>query len=319
MDLITPDLNEYMDPHDVEGHVFAPNNFRDETLEWIENRNNMSGCRLPCLKDTDLRIIPGTLLIWAGVNGHGKSALVQQFCLWWADGKYTDKAEKVLFWSPEMAFRVQIERMIKQTLGVAHPTLKAASYVMDYLHNKVFIYGKEEHVRANEIIALARWAAANGFTHLVIDSLMMVDLQTGQANLNLGQKNFVRMLKEAARTTGLHIHLVAHMRKGDSEERMGDKMDIKGSGEITDLADYAFIVHKNIIKQKKLTKDPEDEEYLRQPDGYLNCVKNRYDPEHPTLALWFSGKPFSFKASRRADTPKLINPTREELESGYLP
>jgi|TARA_R100001530_G_scaffold34109_1_gene26653 twinkle protein len=319
MDLITPDLNEYMDPHDVEGHVFAPNNFRDETLEWIENRNNMSGCRLPCLKDTDLRIIPGTLLIWAGVNGHGKSALVQQFCLWWADGKYTDKAEKVLFWSPEMAFRVQIERMIKQTLGVAHPTLKAASYVMDYLHNKVFIYGKEEHVRANEIIALARWAAANGFTHLVIDSLMMVDLQTDQANLNLGQKNFVRMLKEAARTTGLHIHLVAHMRKGDSEERMGDKMDIKGSGEITDLADYAFIVHKNIIKQKKLTKDPEDEEYLRQPDGYLNCVKNRYDPEHPTLALWFSGKPFSFKASRRADTPKLINPTREELESGYLP
>jgi len=319
MDLITPDLYEYMEPHDVEGHVFAPNNFRDETLEWIKNRNNMSGCRLPCLKDSDLRIIPGTLLIWAGVNGHGKSALVQQFCLWWADGKYTDKKEKVLFWSPEMAFRVQIERMIKQTLGVSQPTIEAASYVMDYLHDKVFIYGKEEHVRANEIIALARWAAAHGFTHLVIDSLMMVDLQTDQANLNLGQKNFVRMLKEAARTTGLHIHLVAHMRKGDSEEKMGDKMDIKGSGEITDLADYAFIIHKNITKQKKLNKDPDDEEYLRQPDGYLTCVKNRYDPEHPTLALWFSGKPFSFKASRRADTPKLISPTKTELSLGYVP
>jgi|TARA_Y100000310_G_scaffold339613_1_gene432826 twinkle protein len=316
---ITPDLYEYMEPMDVEGHVFSPNNFREETLEWIENRNNMSGCRLPCLKDTDLRIIPGTLLIWAGVNGHGKSALVQQFCLWWAAGKYTDKEEKVLFWSPEMAFRVQIERMVKQTLGVGAPTIQAASYVIDYLHNKVFIYGKEEHVRANEIIALARWAAANGFTHLVIDSLMMVDLQTDQANLNLGQKNFVRMLKEAARTTGLHIHLVAHMRKGDSEERMGDKMDIKGSGEITDLADYAFIVHKDIVKQKKLNKDPDDEEYLRKPDGYLNCVKNRYDPEHPTLALWFSGKPFSFKGSRRTDTPKLINPTREELERGFIP
>ena len=190
---------------------------------------------------------------------------------------------------------------------------------MDYLHDKVFIYGKEEHVRANEIIALARWASANGFTHLVIDSLMMVDLQTDQANLNLGQKNFVRMLKEAARTTGLHIHLVAHMRKGDSEEKMGDKMDIKGSGEITDLSDYAFIVHKNIVKQKKLNKDPDDEEYLRQPDGYLTCVKNRYDPEHPTLALWFSGKPFSFKASRRADTPKLIEPTKTELSLGYVP
>jgi len=317
MDLITPDLEDFMSPVDVSGHVFAPNNFRDETLEWIENRNLKSGCRVPCLLETDLRIIPGTMSIWAGVNGHGKSALVQQFCLWWSAGKFTDKQEKVLFWSPEMAFHVQIERMIKQALGVAEPTTKAASYVMDYLQGKVFIYGKEEHVGAQEIIALARWASANNFTHLVIDSLMMVDLNTDQANLNLGQKNFVRMLKEAARTTGLHIHLVAHMRKGESETKMGDKMDIKGSGEISDLADYAFLIWKDVKKQEKLFYDPDDEEWLRKPDGYMKCLKNRYDPEHPTLPLWFSGKPFSFKSSRRAPMPKLIEPTSKELENGY--
>jgi twinkle protein len=269
--------------------------------------------------ETDLRIIPGTLAVWAGINGHGKSALIQQFCLWWADGKYTDKKEKILFWSPEMAVHVQIERMVKQALGVGEPTSKAASYVMDYLEGKIYIYGKEEHVRANEIIALARWAAANNFTHLVIDSLMMVDLQTDQANLNLGQKNFVRMLKEAARTTGLHIHLVAHMRKGENEYKMPDKMDIKGCGEISDLADYAFTIFKNLKKQKMLRENPDNEEFARKPDGTLQCLKNRYDPEHPVIPLWFSGKPFSFKSGRRTPVPKLIDPSGKELESGYIP
>ena len=64
-----------------------------------------------------------------------------------------------------MAVHVQIERMVKQALGVGEPTPKAASYVMDYLEGKVYIYGKEEHVKANEIIALARWASANDFTN----------------------------------------------------------------------------------------------------------------------------------------------------------
>ena len=66
------------------------------------------------------------------------------------------------------------------------------------------------------------------------------------------QKNFVRMLKQTAKATNLQVHLVAHMRKGESEQRMGDKMDIKGSSEIADLADYAFIVWKNIKKAEDI-------------------------------------------------------------------
>jgi len=147
----------------------------------------------------------------------------------------------------------------------------------------------------------------------------MVDLQTDQANLNLGQKNFIRMLKEAARVTGLHIHLVAHMRKGENEYKRPDKMDIKGCGEISDLADYAFTIFKDLKKQKILNENPDNEEYQRKPDGYLECLKNRYDPEHPTLPLWFSGKPFSFKQGRRAPVPQLIEPSSKELESGYIP
>lgn len=317
--LITPDLQGYMSADDVEGHVFSPNAFRDETLEWIANRNNLLGCTLPCLNDSDFRIIPGTLCVWAGTNGHGKSALVQQFGLWWAAGRNTDRKEKVLFWSPEMACKVQIERMVKQVLGVGEPTVEAASYVIDYLEDKVFIFGKEEMVNGMEIIALCRWASANEFTHIVLDSLMMVDLQTDQANLNLGTKNFIRMLKEVTRECDLNIHLVAHTKKTDNETTMANKMDVKGCTEIVDLADYAFMIHKDVQKQNKLNENPEDEAYLRKPDGFLNCLKNRYDVDHPCLPLWFSGKPFSFKKGRRTPIPRLIEPSREQLKTGYVP
>jgi len=304
--LITPDLQKFMEATDMEGHIYNPSDFMDETLEWIEGRNKKSGCWIPCLYENDLRLLPGTLSVWAGVNGHGKSALIQQFCLWWASGKCTDKEEKILFWSPEMAFKVQVERMIKQSLGVGEPTRKAALYAMKYFTGKIAIYGKEEHVSSREVIALCRWAAANDFTQVVIDSLMMVDLNANQENLYLTQKNFVRMLKQTAKVTNLQIHLVAHMRKGESEQKMGDKMDIKGSSEIADLADYAFIVWKNVKKAEEIQRQPDNEDWLARPDGRLRCVKNRYDPAHPSLQIWFSGGAFSFKASRRAPTPRLI-------------
>ena len=204
--------------------------------------------------------------------------------------------------------------MESQSLGVGQPTRKAALYAMKYFTGKIAIYGKEEHVSAREVIALCRWAAANDFTQVVIDSLMMIDLNANQENLYLTQKNFVRMLKQTAKATNLQIHLVAHMRKGESEYKIGDKMDIKGSSEIADLADYAFIIWKNVKKAEGIQSQPNNEDLLAKPDGRLRCVKNRYDPAHPSLEVWFSGNAFSFKKSRTAPTPMLIEDVRGEDE-----
>ena len=316
--VVTPKLSDYMNGKGIEGHVKSPAHSREDTLDWIEGRNKGVGCSLPCLYESDIRLLPGALCIWAGINGHGKSELLQQFCLWWADGRNTDKEkEKILFWSPEMIFKVQVERMIKQSLGVDEPTRAAASYAIDYLEGKVSIYDKEENVTSNEIVALAKWASANGYTHLVIDSLSMVNLKVVRKDdLNLSEQTFVRMLKEAARSTGLHIHLVVHMRKGENEYRSTDKMDIKGAGEITDLADYVFIIDRNVKKELELSKpgNEENEEYLKKADGTVRCIKNRYDPVHRSLPLWFCGKMFSFRKGRRSPIPRLIAPVRSDLE-----
>ena len=65
--LITPDLQKFMEATDMEGHIYNPSDFMDETLEWIEGRNKKSGCWIPCLYENDLRLLPGTLSVWAGV------------------------------------------------------------------------------------------------------------------------------------------------------------------------------------------------------------------------------------------------------------
>jgi twinkle protein len=63
-----------------------------------------------------------------------------------------------------------------------------------------------------------------------------------------GQKDFVDGLCAIARDTGLHIHLVCHMRKGENEKSAPGKFDVKGAGEIADLADNIVIVWKNLRK-----------------------------------------------------------------------
>lgn len=317
---ITPKLSDYMNGKGIEGHVHSPAHSREDTLDWIEGRNKGVGCKLPCMQDSDLRLLPGSLCIWAGINGHGKSALIQQYCLWWSAGRHTDKQEKILFWSPEMIFKVQVERMIKQSLGVDEPTRAASNYAIDFLDGKVYIYDKEENVTVQEIVALARWASDSGYTQLVIDSLSMVNLGSRRKDdVNLHEQSFVRSLKEAARSTGLHIHLVVHMRKGENEYRSTDKMDIKGAGEITDLADYVFIIDRHVKKEIELNKpgNENNEDWLDQPDGSVRCIKNRYDPIHRQLPLWFCGKMFSFKKGRRADIPRLIEPSMDDLKRGY--
>jgi hypothetical protein len=99
------------------------------------------------------------------------------------------------------------------------------------------------------VLALATYVRKElGIDHLVVDSLMKCGI--GVDDLT-GQKDFVDGLCAIARDTGLHIHLVCHMRKGENERLAPGKFDIKGAGEITDMVDNINIVWKNLRKAEK--------------------------------------------------------------------
>jgi len=69
---------------------------------------------------------------------------------------------------------------------------------------------------------------------------MVTDGEPGERAMN-SQKTFVEKLKLVADDVQVHVHLVHHIRKGESEHDRPNKFDLKGSGAIADLADQIFI------------------------------------------------------------------------------
>jgi twinkle protein len=78
------------------------------------------------------------------------------------------------------------------------------------------------------------------------------------------------------------------MRKGNSEAAPGGKFDVKGAGELTDLADNVFLVWRNKGKEDALQKDPHDIEAREEPDAMLTVAKQRHGDYEGRIMLDFN-------------------------------
>lgn len=113
------------------------------------------------------------------------------------------------------------------------------------------------------------------------------------------QKAFIDQLCAFAKDTGVHVHLVAHSRKGESEKNELDKLDVKGASEITDQVDNVFLVWRNKRKEDALAKTPGDTEVAKLPDALLTCVKQRHGEWEGRITLWFHRDSFQFCGDSR--------------------
>ncbi len=93
--------------------------------------------------------------------------------------------------------------------------------------------------------------ANQGVKVFIIDNLMKIDLKDSYKNEYMAQKIFVNKLKNFARKYGAIVHLVAHPRKPQQGNSKVTKFDVAGTGDITNLADYAIAIKKNSEKEKK--------------------------------------------------------------------
>jgi len=122
--------------------------------------------------------------------------------------------------------------------------------------------------------------------HIVIDSLMKCGIRKDDLNM---QVIFVDKLCWLAKRTGCHVHLVHHIRKGDKEQKeqkLPGKFDIRGAGEVTDLVDNVFIIHRNKAKEKKIKQGKEVD--IAEPDAWLTVDKQRHGEWEGVFSLWFN-------------------------------
>lgn len=238
-----------------------------------------SGERLPWEKTHDLvRFRPGEVSVWAGINGHGKSLLLGQVVL----GLMAQNAPCAIA-SFEMKPVTTLHRMARQASMGALPSDTFLEQFSAWTTGRLWLYDQQGTVDVTRVAAVLRYCAAElGVRHVVIDSLMKV--VKGEDDYN-AQKDALNLFTSIARDTGLHIHLVHHIRKSDDENRLPGKFDMKGSGSISDQADNVFVVWRN--KKKQFDAQAGKEIDPDMCDAMLVCEKQRNGEFEGRVTLWF--------------------------------
>jgi twinkle protein len=227
--------------------------------------------------DDKFELRKGEVTLWAGINKHGKTTMLSQVMLNVMHGG----DQKVALMSLEMPPAASMEKMVKQAAGVDKPSIPFIRAFHKWTDNRLWIYNHVGKLHTKRVIAVATYVRKElGVDHLVVDSLMKCGMGADDYN---AQKDFVDGLCAVARDTGLHIHLVAHMRKGENERSAPGKFDVKGAGEITDLVDNIMIVWKNLRKIEK----PNDPAIASEPDGYWRVAGQRHFSWEGSFAFWF--------------------------------
>lgn len=235
----------------------------------------------------------GELTVWTGYNGHGKSLLLNQVLL----GLMT-QGERTCVFSGEMKPEMQGKRMAKQLGGIDRPSPKYLDAMGEWLRDRMWIFDLMGTATIDRLLTVFAYGFKRyGIRHFVIDSLMMTDVPEDGNGAMSAQKEAMRKLATFARSMNVHIHLVAHPRKGADEKRSPGKMDVSGSSKLTDAADNVF----SVWSAQKEDGDPA----VNEPDAFLTLWKARNgETQHRAIALFFnkSCMQYSTTDARRAFT-----------------
>jgi twinkle protein len=276
-----------------------------EDAVWSEFTRVDDGLRLPWRKTHNLLLLrSGETSIWAGVNGHGKSAVISQVV-----GDLATHDVRCCVASMEFRTPVWLMRMARQIAGTPNPTEAYIRAIIRALKGQLWAFDVAGSAKSQRILEVFRYARRRyGIELFVIDNLTKCGFDDDDY---AGQKRFVEELSDFARLESTHVAIVAHMRKGDGEDRPAGKMAVKGSGGITDMADTVIEVWRNKPLERALEVFERDgipvPERLGTASTYLNVLKQRATGNEPSIALWFD-KPTTQFLAASDNTPRPMLP-----------
>ncbi|MCP3177440.1 toprim domain-containing protein [Desulfuromonas sp. KJ2020] len=253
-------------------------------IDGVINRFHPSGGQRPGIDlpwektKGRLRLYDGEVSIWTGINGHGKSLLLGQVMM----GAAKQNAPCCIA-SMEMHPEKTLGRMVQQWTKIPNPSPDMIRTSMEILNGSVWIFDLTGTAKRERLLEVFRFAFHRyGVKQFVIDSLSKCGI--GEDDYN-GQKAFIDTLGDFAKSTGTHVHLVAHARKGGDEFSPPGKMDVKGTGALTDMVDNVLVVHRNKAKERDLAildnggsvRGKTRDDIQREYDAFMCCDKHRED------------------------------------------
>ena len=256
--------------------------FQDSVeAEFFPDPDIRTGVELPWLKARNkINFRYSEVSTWTGISGHGKSMVIGQCMLHAAS-----QGEKVCIASLEQKPRKTISRMVRQLAMERNPSREKISECFDWMDEHFWMFDLVGTAKTDKIFEVFRHAYHRyGIRQFVIDSLMRCGINEDDYN---AQKAFVDKLVDFAHEVNCHIHLVAHSRKASDEYGTVGKLDVKGTGAITDLSHNTFSVWRNKKKEAKVQDGEANANTLMSPDALLVCDKQREGDWEGKVGLFF--------------------------------
>jgi len=182
----------------------------------------------------------------------------------------------------------------QQTIGKKDLDREEAEFAMDWMSEGMWFYDHTGATTADKVLADFRYAyRRHGVRFFVIDSWMCLGISGEDLD---AQSAVISKFTQFVDENEVHLFVVAHPRKQKDEENAVGKMDVKGSGELTDKAHNVWTIWRNKKKEKSIERSikfKEDELSIQaqrkaKPDTILYVEKQRNDEgDEPTIDLWF--------------------------------
>ncbi|WP_375663585.1 toprim domain-containing protein [Bartonella sp. CL63NXGY] len=253
----------------------------------------------PKLKDK-LHFRPAELTLWSGASGAGKSQLLSDCIPHWIAQK-----SRLCLASLEMKGEQSLRRLTKQTGGLEQPTKETIERILHFLDEGLILY---EHVGKSSVDTLLEvfdyCRARYGCDQFIIDSLMRLGIASDDY---ARQEQAVYKMVDWAVLNNVHIHLVAHARKGGLDKDIPSTEDIKGASEIGANAFNIITIWRNRSLEDKIfaaSLAQEKADLAKRPGVIMNIAKQRSGDFEGKIGLWFDPQTYRYRCSFEQSFPR---------------
>ncbi len=287
---------------------FAPeglrraSDYKDQVIRlfWPEPEKHLGyTVPYPKLKDK-LHFRPAELTLWSGASGAGKSQLLSDCIPHWIAQK-----SRLCLASLEMKGEQSLRRLTKQTGGLEQPTKETIERILHFLDEGLILY---EHVGKSSVDTLLEvfdyCRARYGCDQFIIDSLMRLGIASDDY---ARQEQAVYKMVDWAVLNNVHIHLVAHARKGGLDKDIPSTEDIKGASEIGANAFNIITIWRNRPLEDKIfaaSLAQEKADLAKRPGVIMNIAKQRSGDFEGKIGLWFDPQTYRYRCSFEQSFPR---------------
>ena len=265
--------------------------FRQETLEELSVDKSKVGEPF-FLEHLKHRIREHELTVLGGINFSGKSQFISnQIAFDCGRGLKSGLA------SFEQRQSASLASIVTQLTSLPHIANHVNEFneAYDMIGGNLSIYKRTDKPTVTHIIQeFTLQFRRKGTSVFYLDNLSTLKLDRGD---NTAVSEAVNELREFVNKYPVHVFLIVHLRKPsrEFEGKMAVRSEIKGAGELADLAHNVIIVHRYEQKDMTIQAMLKDKRHINEievfkaeePDGKVAVLKNRFLGTTPSIDVWF--------------------------------